>query len=40
LVRNLPNRQHTVELITTGDGEIAIEALYVYQPPEKDEPAQ
>lgn len=36
LVRNLPNRQHTVELITTGDGHVVIEALYVFEPPEKD----
>jgi len=35
LVRNLPNRQHTLELITTGDGEVTIEGLYVFEPPEK-----
>jgi hypothetical protein len=36
LVRNLPNGRHTVELITTGSGAVAIESLYVYEPPEKD----
>jgi len=36
LVRNLPNRQHTVELITMGDGEVTIDGLYVFQPPEKE----
>jgi hypothetical protein len=36
LVRDLPNGQHTVELITTGDGMVAIEGLYVFEPPEKD----
>jgi hypothetical protein len=36
LVRNLPNDRHTIELITNGDGEVAIEYLYVYQPAEKD----
>jgi hypothetical protein len=36
LVRNLLNRQHTVELITTGAGEVVIESLYVYEPSEKD----
>lgn len=34
IVRNLPNRQHTIELTTADAGEILIEALYVYQPPE------
>jgi hypothetical protein len=36
LVRNLPNGRHTVELITTGNGDVAIEGLYVFEPPEKD----
>jgi hypothetical protein len=35
LVRNLTNRQHTLELITTGDGEVVIEGMYVFEPPEK-----
>jgi len=35
LVRNLPNQKHTLELITNGDGEVTIEGLYVYEPPEK-----
>jgi hypothetical protein len=33
LVRNLPNGQHTLELITTGKGDVPIEGLYVFQPP-------
>jgi hypothetical protein len=36
LMRDLPNRQHTVELITTGDGVVTIEGLYVFEPPEKE----
>ncbi len=36
LARNLANRQHTIEIITSGDGEVAIDYLYVYQPPEND----
>jgi hypothetical protein len=35
LVRNQTNRQHTLELITTGDGEVVIEGMYVFEPPEK-----
>ena len=35
LVRNLSNQQHTLELITTGHGEVVIEGLYVFEPPEK-----
>jgi hypothetical protein len=35
LVQNLPNGSHTLELVTKGDGEVAIESLYVFQPPEK-----
>jgi hypothetical protein len=38
LVRNLPNGRHTVEVVTTGDGEVTIDGLYVYQPPEKGNP--
>jgi hypothetical protein len=34
LVRNLPNRHHTLELITTGNGDVVIEGLYVFEPPE------
>lgn len=36
LVQNLTNGPHTVEIISTGDGEVSIEALYVFQPPIKD----
>jgi hypothetical protein len=36
MVENLPNHQHTLELVTTGSGVVAIEGLYVYEPPEKD----
>jgi hypothetical protein len=35
LVRNLTNQQHTLELITTGNGDVVIEGLYVFEPPEK-----
>jgi hypothetical protein len=35
VVRNLPNRRHTLELITTGTGDVTIEGLYVFEPPEK-----
>jgi hypothetical protein len=35
LVQNLPNGPHTVEITTTG-GDVAINSLYVFQPPEKD----
>ena len=35
LVRDLPNGQHTLELITTGNGDVVIEGLYVFEPPEK-----
>jgi hypothetical protein len=34
VVQNLANREHTLELVTAGDGEVIIEGLYVYQPPE------
>ena len=35
LVQNLPNGPHTLEIISTGDGEVSVEALYVFQPPMK-----
>jgi hypothetical protein len=35
LARNLTNQQHTLELIATGKGEVIIEGLYVFEPPEK-----
>lgn len=35
LVQNLPNHEHTLELITTGSSDVAIAGLYVFQPPEK-----
>jgi hypothetical protein len=38
LVRNLSSGQHTLELVTSGDGEVAIDGLYVYQPPEQTTP--
>jgi hypothetical protein len=34
LVRNLPNQPHQLELTVTGDGEVMLESLYVFQPPE------
>ena len=34
LVQNLPNGEHTLELVSLDDGDIAIESLYVFQPPE------
>jgi len=36
VVQNLQNREHLLELITTGNGEAAIEALYACQTPEND----
>jgi len=36
LVENLPNREHTLELITTSDHDVVITGLYVFQPPEKE----
>lgn len=36
LARNLANGPHTLELITTGNGKVAIDGFYVYQPPEKE----
>ena len=35
LAKNLTNGEHTVEIIAAGDGEVSLEGLYVYQPPEK-----
>jgi hypothetical protein len=35
LGRNLSNQQHTVEIIPNGDGEVTIEGLYIFEPPEK-----
>jgi len=35
LVENLPNGKHTLEVVTQGDGDVAIESFYVFQPPEK-----
>lgn len=36
IARNLANREHTIEIVTSGDGDVVIESLYVYQPPEKE----
>jgi hypothetical protein len=36
LVRNLSNGEHTLELVAVGDGEVCLEGLYIFQPPEKD----
>jgi hypothetical protein len=33
LVQNLTNGPHTLEIISNGDGDVSIEALYVFQPP-------
>ena len=38
LARNLANGQHTLELVATGDGDVAIDGFYVYQPPETTNP--
>jgi hypothetical protein len=38
LARNLANGRHTLELVTTGDGDVEIDGFYVYQPPEKGNP--
>ncbi|HEX3997503.1 MAG TPA: SGNH/GDSL hydrolase family protein [Pirellulales bacterium] len=35
LVENLPNGKHTLELVTQGSGDVAVESFYVFQPPEK-----
>ena len=36
VARNLPNREHTLEIFAVGDGGVSIEGLYVFQPPEKE----
>ena len=33
---NLANGEHTLEIVAAGDGEVNIDGLYVFQPPEKD----
>lgn len=33
LVENLKNGPHTVEIIASGDGDVTVESLYVYEPP-------
>jgi hypothetical protein len=35
LVQNLPNGEHTLEIVSQGDGDVVIESFYVFQPPEK-----
>ena len=35
LVQNLPNGEHTLEIVAAGDGNVRIEGLYVFQPPEQ-----
>ena len=35
LIGNLSNGPHTLELVTTGDGDVVIDGLYVFEPPEK-----
>jgi hypothetical protein len=35
LVQNLSNGSHELTIETLGDGEVAIESFYVYQPPER-----
>ena len=36
LVQNLTNGPHTLEIVSAGDGDVSIEAVYVFQPPMKD----
>jgi hypothetical protein len=36
LVQNLSNGPHTLEIVSAGDGDVSIEALYVFEPPIKD----
>jgi len=36
LVQNLTNGPHTLEIISAGDGDVVIEALYAFEPPIKD----
>jgi hypothetical protein len=33
LVRNLSNGPHTLEIVATGDGDVVVEGLYIYEPP-------
>jgi hypothetical protein len=33
LVQGLANGPHTVEIVSNGDGEVSVEAFYVFQPP-------
>jgi hypothetical protein len=35
LVENLPNGEHTLEIVAASEGEVCVEGLYVFQPPEK-----
>ena len=35
LVENLPNREHTLDIITSGDGAVEIDGFYVHSPMEK-----
>jgi hypothetical protein len=35
LVQNLPNQEHTLEIITNGDGGVDIGNFYVFSPLEK-----
>lgn len=35
LVQNLPNGEHTLEIVTEGNGDVDIDGLYVFQPPLK-----
>jgi len=28
-----PNGRHTLEIVSNGDGDVSIEAVYVFQPP-------
>jgi hypothetical protein len=33
LVQNLPNGRHTLEIAADGDGPVAVDSFYVFQPP-------
>ena len=35
LIENLPNREHTLELVAAGEGPVQIDSLYVFEPLEK-----
>jgi hypothetical protein len=35
LAQNIPNQEHTLEIVTIGDGAVEIDGLYVYSPMEK-----